>query len=45
MATLIGIMPGLVTFVALGASVDLAVFAETGFSMDIFDPRFLVLSA
>ena len=44
MATLIGIMPGLVTFVALGASIDLDAFAETGLSVDIFDPRFLALS-
>lgn len=43
-ATLIGIMPGLVTFVALGAAVDLTEFREMGLSFDAFDPKFLALS-
>lgn len=43
-ATLIGIMPGLTTFVALGAALDLEHFSENGLTFDAFDPRFLVLS-
>jgi pyruvate/2-oxoglutarate dehydrogenase complex dihydrolipoamide dehydrogenase (E3) component/uncharacterized membrane protein YdjX (TVP38/TMEM64 family) len=43
-ATLIGIMPGLTTFVALGAAVDLEEFQMTGLSFDAFDPKFLALS-
>ena len=43
-ATLIGIMPGLTTFVALGAALDLNHFSENGLTFDAFDPRFLVLS-
>jgi pyruvate/2-oxoglutarate dehydrogenase complex dihydrolipoamide dehydrogenase (E3) component/uncharacterized membrane protein YdjX (TVP38/TMEM64 family) len=44
-ATVIGIMPGLLTFVALGAAVDLAHFSEHGFRFDALDPRFVGLSA
>lgn len=44
-ATLIGIMPGLTTFVALGAALDIERFRENGLSFDIFDPYFLGLSA
>lgn len=43
-ATLVGIMPGLVTFVALGAALDLERFSETGLTFDAFDPNFLLLS-
>jgi pyruvate/2-oxoglutarate dehydrogenase complex dihydrolipoamide dehydrogenase (E3) component/uncharacterized membrane protein YdjX (TVP38/TMEM64 family) len=43
-ATLIGIMPGLTTFVALGASVDLKEFQMNGLSFNAFDPKFLTLS-
>lgn len=43
-ATLIGIMPGLTTFVALGAALDLDHFSENGLTFDAFDPRFLALS-
>jgi len=43
-ATLIGIIPGLTTFVALGAALDLDHFSENGLTFDAFDPRFLVLS-
>jgi len=43
-ATLIGIMPGLTTFVALGASIKLEEFQETGLTFDAFDPKFLALS-
>ena len=43
-ATLIGIMPGAVTFVALGAALDLEEFSENGLSFDIFDPYFLTIS-
>ena len=44
LATVIGIMPGLVTFVALGAGVDLDKLEESGVSFDIFNPWFLALS-
>jgi uncharacterized membrane protein YdjX (TVP38/TMEM64 family) len=44
-ATLIGIMPGLTTFVALGAALDLEEFSANGLSFDAFEPRFLALSA
>jgi pyruvate/2-oxoglutarate dehydrogenase complex dihydrolipoamide dehydrogenase (E3) component/membrane protein DedA with SNARE-associated domain len=43
-ATLIGIMPGLTTFVALGAALDLEQFSANGLTFDAFDPRFLALS-
>lgn len=43
-ATLIGILPGLTTFVALGAAIDLAEFSENGLSFNAFDPKFLALS-
>jgi pyruvate/2-oxoglutarate dehydrogenase complex dihydrolipoamide dehydrogenase (E3) component/uncharacterized membrane protein YdjX (TVP38/TMEM64 family) len=43
-ATLIGIMPGLTTFVALGAAVDLEKFKMDGLTFDAFDPRYLALS-
>jgi pyruvate/2-oxoglutarate dehydrogenase complex dihydrolipoamide dehydrogenase (E3) component/uncharacterized membrane protein YdjX (TVP38/TMEM64 family) len=43
-ATLIGIMPGVTTFVALGAALDLEHFSANGLTFDAFDPRFLLLS-
>tara|TARA_B100002051_G_scaffold276170_3_gene322917 strand:- start:2855 stop:4939 length:2085 start_codon:yes stop_codon:yes gene_type:complete len=43
-ATLIGIMPGLTTFVALGAAVDLEEFRTMGLTFDALDPKFLALS-
>jgi uncharacterized membrane protein YdjX (TVP38/TMEM64 family) len=43
-ATLIGIIPGLTTFVALGAALDLESFSENGLTFEAFDPRFLALS-
>lgn len=43
-ATLIGIMPGLTTFVALGAAVDLDEFQMNGLTFNAFDPKFLALS-
>jgi len=43
-ATLIGIMPGLTTFVALGAAVDLEQFKMDGLTFDAFDPKYLALS-
>ena len=43
-ATLIGIIPGLTTFVALGAALDLDHFSENGLTFDAFDPKFLALS-
>ena len=44
-ATLIGIMPGLTTFVALGAALDLESFRANGITFDAFEPAFLALSA
>ena len=43
-ATLIGIIPGLTTFVALGSAVDLEEFRTMGLSFDAFNPKFLALS-
>lgn len=43
-ATLIGIMPGLTTFVALGAAIDIESFKMDGLTFDAFDPRYLALS-
>lgn len=45
LATLIGIMPGLTTFVALGAALDLETFRMNGLTFDAFDPKYLALSA
>ena len=45
LATLIGIMPGLTTFVALGAAVDIDAFQMNGLTFDAFDLKFLALSA
>jgi uncharacterized membrane protein YdjX (TVP38/TMEM64 family) len=45
LATLIGIMPGLTTFVALGAAVDIDEFQMNGLTFDAFNPKFLALSA
>lgn len=44
LATLIGIMPGLTTFVALGAAIDIEKFQMDGLSFDAFNPKFLALS-
>jgi pyruvate/2-oxoglutarate dehydrogenase complex dihydrolipoamide dehydrogenase (E3) component/uncharacterized membrane protein YdjX (TVP38/TMEM64 family) len=44
MATLIGIMPGLMTFVALGAALDLETLKTKGVSFDVLDPRYLALT-
>ncbi len=43
-ATFIGIMPGLTTFVALGAAVNIEEFKMEGLTFNVFDPKFLVLS-
>lgn len=43
-ATLIGIMPGLTTFVALGAAVDIETFKMEGLTFNAFDPKFVLLS-
>ena len=43
-ATLIGIMPGLTTFVALGAALDIEKFKMDGLTFNAFDPKFLALS-
>lgn len=44
LATVIGIMPGLTVFVALGASVNIERFKMDGITFDAFDPRFIALS-
>ena len=44
LATLIGIMPGLTTFVALGAAVDVEGIRMNGLGIDAFDPAYLALS-
>lgn len=44
LATLIGTLPGLTTFVALGASIDLDELRLKGLSVEIFDPLYLLAS-
>jgi len=44
LATFIGILPGLTTFVALGAAISVDEFRENGLSFNAFDPKFLALS-
>ena len=44
LATFIGILPGLTTFVALGAAVDVMELRMDGLSFDAFNPKFLALS-
>ncbi len=44
LATLIGIMPGLTTFVALGAALDIESFKMDGLTVHAFDPKFVALS-
>jgi len=44
LATLIGIMPGLTTFVALGAALNINEFQMNGLSFHALDPKFLALS-
>ena len=44
LATLIGIMPGLLTFVALGAALDLEEFRMTGMIKNALNPTFLAIS-
>lgn len=43
-ATVIGILPGAITFVALGAAIDIERFKMDGFTIDTFNPKFLLLS-
>ena len=43
-ATMIGIIPGLTTFVALGVAIDLDKFHTDGITFDAFNPAFLALS-
>lgn len=43
-ATLIGILPGLTTFVALGAAVDIEEFKMDGLTFNALDPAYLALS-
>ncbi len=45
LATLIGIMPGLTTFVALGAAIDMDTLQTRGLSLAVFDSKLLILSA
>ncbi|MCA9366247.1 FAD-dependent oxidoreductase [Candidatus Kaiserbacteria bacterium] len=44
LATFVGIIPGLTTFVALGAAVDVMELRMEGLSFNAFDPRYLALS-
>jgi len=43
-ATFIGILPGLTTFVALGAALNISELQMDGLSFDVLDPRYLALS-
>jgi len=44
LATILGIILGTTTFVSIGASLDLTAFIENGFSADIIEPRYLLIS-
>lgn len=44
-ATFLGILLGTATFVSIGASLDIEEFKMEGFTFDIFEPKFLLLSA
>lgn len=44
LATLIGIPLGTATFVSIGASLNLETFTQNGFSADVIEPKFLLLS-
>jgi len=44
LATFIGILPGLTTFVALGAAISVDEFRTNGLSFDAFNPKFIALS-
>lgn len=43
-ATLLGFVPGLLMFTALGAGINLTVLLEEGLSLKVFDPRYAILS-
>lgn len=43
-ATIVGTLLGIATFVAIGASLDITVFKETGLSTDVIDAKFIGLS-
>lgn len=45
LATAIGTLLGIATFVALGASISIKEFTENGISMQIINPTFLIISA
>jgi len=45
LATFAGIILGTATFVSIGASLNVAEFQANGFSFDLFEPQFLLLSA
>ena len=42
--TFVGMVPGAITFVALGAALDSVTFAESGLSFNAFHPGYLLLS-
>ena len=44
LATFIGIIPGLTTFVALGAAIDVMELRMDGLTFDAFDPKYIALS-
>ena len=43
-ATFVGIILGTATFVSIGASLNVEEFRQNGFSFDLFEPQFLLLS-
>lgn len=43
-ATLIGIIPGSISFIALGSALDLQHFNDEGLTFNAFDPKFIALS-
>lgn len=44
LATLVGTLLGIATFVAIGAAIDVPAFRENGFSTEVIDTTFILLS-
>lgn len=44
LGTLLGSLPGLISYVSIGASIDIRMFLENGFTLNAIDPKFIFLS-
>jgi uncharacterized membrane protein YdjX (TVP38/TMEM64 family) len=42
--TILGTLPGLISYVSIGASIDLKMFIENGFTLKAIDPKFILLA-